>query len=162
MLGKRTKKAWIEPLRAVGLFEECSDHQLAEIDGLMTEVTVPAGTTVVHEGYRGLEFFIIRDGTATVTRGGQPVARLGAGEFFGEFALLERVPRTASVTAVTDMQVWVLNRREFFALLDSVPSVDGRVRRSAYDRSQPSNTTTPRTFLPAARSSKASLIPSRG
>ena len=162
MLGTKDKKAWLRPLRAVELFSECTDRQLAEIDGLMTEITVPAGTLLIQEGTRGREFFVIREGTATVTRGGKVVDELPAGAFFGELALLDRRPRTASVVAASEMRVWVLNRPEFSELLDRVPAVAARVRRAAAGRRQLSYTTTPRTFLPAARSANASLIPSRG
>ena len=162
MLGLRNRKGWIEPLRAVELFRGCSDRQLAKIDGFMTEIEVPAGTALVHEGLQGLEFFIIRDGKAVVTRAGEIVNGLATGDFFGELSLLDRVPRSASVTAATHMRVWVLSRREFFAVLDEVPAIEQRIRRVADDRRQPSYTTTPRTFLPAARSSKASLMPSSG
>jgi len=129
------------------LFRDCTDRQLAEIDGLMTEITVPAGTTIVHEGQRGLEFFIIRDGRADVCMRNEVVDVLGRGGYFGEAALVDRALHTASLKAATDVRVWVLNRREFVALLEHI---------------QPSYTTTPRTFLPAARSAKASLIPSSG
>ena len=162
MLGIRDKKAWLKPLRGIELFSDCTNRQLAEIDGLMTEVAVPAGTALIREGRQGREFFIIREGSAVVTRDGDVIDGLDAGAFFGEVALLDRAPRTVSVTAVTDMRVWVLSRPEFFELLDRMPAVAGRVRRVADDRRQPSYTTTPRTFFPAARSSKASLIPSRG
>ena len=162
MLGKRKNKAWIEPLRAIALFRDCSDRQLARIDGFMTEVEVPAGTALVHEGLQGLEFFIIRDGKAVVTQAGEIINGLAAGDFFGELSLLDRAPRSASVTAATDMRLWVLSRREFFAVLDELPALARLVRETAEDRRQPSYTTTPRTFLPAARSSKASLIPSNG
>src|SRR5437016_2960527 len=117
MLGKRNKRAWIEPLRAIELFSDCDDRELAEIDGLMTEIAVSAGTVLIREGRFGREFFIIREGMATVTRGGNVVDYLLAGAFFGERSLLDREPATAMVTAATDMRVWVLNRREFVALL---------------------------------------------
>ena len=162
MLGSKSKKAWLRALRSIELFDGCTDRELGEIDGLMTEITVRAGTVLVRRGSRAQEFFIIREGTAAASRGGTVVGELRAGDFFGELALLDRTPWAASVVTTSDMRVWVLNRPEFFELLDRAPAVAERLRRAAAVQRHPSYTTTPRTFLPAARSAKASLIPSRG
>jgi len=82
---------------------------------------VAAGTTIVSEGESGNEFFVILEGTASVSRQGQKVATLGPGGTFGELALLVDAPRNATVAADTDMQLVVVGQREFTALLDELP-----------------------------------------
>ena len=82
---------------------------------------VAAGTTIVSEGESGNEFFVILEGTASVSRQGQNVATLGPGGTFGELALLVDAPRNATVAADTDMQFVVVGQREFTALLDELP-----------------------------------------
>ena len=84
---------------------------------------MPAGKVLVEEGRIGLEFFIIVSGTAAVTREGKKVATLGPGGHFGELALLDRRPRSASVVSETEMDLLVLSQRQFNGLLESVPTI---------------------------------------
>ena len=84
---------------------------------------MPAGKVLVEEGRIGQEFFIIVDGTAKVTRNGQKVATLGPGSHFGELALLDRRPRSASVISESDLDVLVMSQRQFNGLLESVPTI---------------------------------------
>jgi CRP-like cAMP-binding protein len=70
---------------------------------------------VVREGETGDRFYVIDDGEAAVTAGGEERRRLGPGEFFGEIALLRDVPRTASVVAVSDLELHALERADFLA-----------------------------------------------
>ncbi len=84
---------------------------------------MPAGKILVEEGHIGQEFFLIVDGTASVTRNGRKVATLGPGSHFGELALLDRRPRSASVVSVTDLDVLVMSQRQFNGLLESVPTI---------------------------------------
>ena len=69
------------------------------------------------------EFFIIVSGTAAVTRNGKKVAALGPNAHFGELALLDRRPRSASVVSETEMDLLVLSQRQFNGLLESVPTI---------------------------------------
>jgi CRP-like cAMP-binding protein len=75
------------------------------------------------EGRVGYEFYVILDGKASVERDGREVNILGPGDFFGELSLLDRAPRNATVTAVTDVETVMLGQREFSAALDLVPSL---------------------------------------
>jgi CRP-like cAMP-binding protein len=86
-------------------------------------VRVPSGKVLVKEGAVGHEFFLILEGQAVVRRGGRRIAMLGPGQYFGEMALLDRGPRSATVVADTDMDLLVLGQREFSGLLDQVPSL---------------------------------------
>jgi CRP/FNR family transcriptional regulator, cyclic AMP receptor protein len=119
--------AKIERLAGIPLFSGAKRRELDRISQLCTEVKVPAGRVLCHEGETGQEFFVIEAGTVSVTIGGQQVATLDAGGFFGELALLDGGPRTATVTAQTEVTVLVLDRREFTALLEEDPIVAVRL-----------------------------------
>ena len=75
-------------LKSIPLFQTVSDEELAEIAPFAEETTVEAGTELVREGDFSYEFFAIEDGQAEVTRGGEVVAELGPGDFFGEIGVL--------------------------------------------------------------------------
>ncbi len=111
----------LEHLARVPLFSSCSKRELAQLASRTTEVSVPAGRVLVREDTPGYEFFVIVSGRAQVTRGGRLVAELGTGDFFGELALLDRGPRDATVTAVTDVRAIVLTRDEFLDALAVAP-----------------------------------------
>jgi CRP-like cAMP-binding protein len=114
-------------LKTIWLFSSCSASELRKIRSSLDEVTVPAGKVLVKEGASGHEFFLIVDGTAKVTRNGRKVAGLGPGSYFGELALLDHKPRSATVTAETELTVLVLSQQEFYAVLDSVPTIDRKL-----------------------------------
>lgn len=123
-------------LAEIELFAELSKQERGRLASLMTPLRVEAGRVLTREGAQGREFLIISEGTAAVSRGGHEIARLGPGDFFGELSLVAGIPRTATVTADTEMVVNALNRREFAALLDESPAVArkilvGAVRRLA-------------------------------
>lgn len=123
-----------EKLANIELFSELSKSELKKVGKLMTPVAVKAGRDLVREGEPGREFMIIVDGTATVRRRGRVIARLGPGDFFGELAVIAGVPRTATVTADTDMVVEALNRREFSTLLDESPKIAKKILVGAVKR----------------------------
>lgn len=83
-----------------------------------------AGTTIVLEGTPGEEFFVVRTGELAVTQGGTEVRRLGPGESFGEIALLRTVPRTASVVALTDVELLCVGQELFVASITGHRSTD--------------------------------------
>jgi CRP/FNR family transcriptional regulator, cyclic AMP receptor protein len=111
----------IEHLTQVPLFSACSRNDLRSIARRAKDVRIAAGTTIVTEGDDGDEFFVILDGTATVRRQGRKVTSLGPGSGFGELALLETAVRNATIVADTDMELVVVGRRDFAAMLDEVP-----------------------------------------
>jgi CRP/FNR family transcriptional regulator, cyclic AMP receptor protein len=112
---------FVDHLQQVSLFATCSRKDLHLVAKRAHDLQVPAGRALVTEGEPGQEFFVILSGTARVTRQGRKVATLGPGAAFGELALLEDAPRNATVIAETDMELAVLARREFAAILDEVP-----------------------------------------
>ncbi len=117
------------------LFGDCSRRELARVESLLTMVTVPAGHVLIREGRTGNEFLIIASGEAEVTKstghGNAKVAELGDGEFVGEIALLQGVPRTATVTAKTDLTAYVSNAAEFREILRSAPAAATRITRAS-------------------------------
>lgn len=114
-------------LKSIWLFSACTNSELRRIRSSLDEVQVPKGKVMVEEGRIGLEFFLIVEGRAVVTRRGRKVATLGPGDHFGELALLDRHPRSASVTSETDMDLLVLSQRQFNSLLESVPTISRKL-----------------------------------
>jgi CRP-like cAMP-binding protein len=107
----------VDPLRTSDLFEGFSDQQLEDVAKILKRVTFAAGELIVREGEPADRWFLIVDGTATVTHvdlTGKPVtlAVLGPGESFGERALLDGRSRTATVSAITDLETMALDREE--------------------------------------------------
>jgi CRP-like cAMP-binding protein len=127
MSRRTTNTAKIELLRNVDLLAECTKRELAEIASLSTEYDAEAGQVLAQEGQLGSEFFIIVEGRATATRNGVVLAELAPTSFFGELALLDGGPRTATVVADTDLHLLVLSRGEFKELLRTFPTVSYRL-----------------------------------
>ena len=121
-------------LAKIELFSELSKRDLKLVASLITPLKVPQGRTLTKEGDLGREFMIISEGTATVSRAGREVARLGPGDFFGELSLVAGIPRTATVTADTEMVVNALNRREFSTMLDQSPAIAKKILVGAVRR----------------------------
>jgi CRP-like cAMP-binding protein len=118
---------YLKHLAAVPLFEACSRRELEAIGRLAENYRVPPGTDLVHEGRREAEFFLIVDGSANVSRKGKKIATLGAGDYFGELAVLMPGPRNATVTAPEPTEVLGISSREFWGLLNEVPAIMNKV-----------------------------------
>jgi CRP/FNR family cyclic AMP-dependent transcriptional regulator len=120
----------VEPdrLKSIPLFEDVPDDELRQIAPFADEVNVDAGKELVREGDFSYEFFAIEDGEAEVTRGGDHVADLGPGDFFGEIGLLEKDLRTASVTAKSDMRLVTLTGWDMKRMEKAIPEAVERVR----------------------------------
>ena len=124
----------IDMLRGVSLFWNCSAAELREIATLGTQVNIPAGHTLTKQGEPGSEFFLVVEGRASCFIDGKKVATFGPGEYFGELALLSRVPRSATIVADTDMEVLVLSVREFATLLNDNPRVSKKMLERLAER----------------------------
>jgi CRP/FNR family transcriptional regulator, cyclic AMP receptor protein len=120
----------VEPdrLKSIPLFEDVPDDELRQIAPFADEVNVEAGRELVREGDFSYEFFAIEQGEAEVTRGGDHVADLGPGDFFGEIGLLEKDLRTASVTAKTEMQLVTLTGWDMKRMEKAIPGAVDRIR----------------------------------
>jgi voltage-gated potassium channel len=124
----------VELIRRTPLFEHCSRRDLKRIARLASERTVDAGFELISEGEPGDAFYVVVEGEIEVRRRGRRVARLGAGSFVGEIALLSRSPRTATVTAATPLRVLAITGNDFVDLLDSLPELWLKVARALADR----------------------------
>ena len=109
----------MELVRGVPLFSDLGKKDSEELARTFKERTFSAGDVIAAEGQRGIGFFIIEAGTARVTRGGEERVTLGPGDYFGEIALIDDGPRTASVTADTDLTCWGLTSWEFRPLVET-------------------------------------------
>jgi CRP/FNR family transcriptional regulator, cyclic AMP receptor protein len=115
-------------LKSIPLFEEVGEEELAQIAPFATEVEVEAGRELVREGDFSYEFMAIEEGEAEVTRGGEHVADLGPGDFFGEMGLLERTLRNATVTAKTPVRLVTLTGWDLRRVERSAPEAMERIR----------------------------------
>jgi CRP/FNR family transcriptional regulator, cyclic AMP receptor protein len=109
------------------LFSTSSTKDLRMIRRALEEVTVPAGRMLTEQGTIGREFFLIVEGQASVKRNNRKVATLGPGQYFGELALLDRRPRSASVISDTELILLVLGQRQFNAVLDAIPALSRKL-----------------------------------
>ena len=109
----------IDLLKRVPLFAGLDDRELKSIAAPMRDRTFPAGTRVVEAGQGGAGFFVIEAGSATVSIGDRTVRTLGAGDYFGEIALITDTTRTATITADTDLKCYGMTVWEFRPLVES-------------------------------------------
>jgi CRP/FNR family transcriptional regulator, cyclic AMP receptor protein len=108
----------LELLRRVPLFADLDRKELEGIANTLKERTFRAGETITSEGESAVGFFVIQDGEAKVTVGGQERGRLGSGDYFGEIALIAQTGRTATVIAETDVRCVGMTFWEFRPLVE--------------------------------------------
>ena len=113
----------IAQLARVKMFSSLNKKELGLVAKASDVVNVAAGSDIVREGDIGHEFYLIVKGSASVRRKGRKIASLGPGDYFGEMALLDRGPRSATVIADSEVELAVISQREFMAVLDRVPPV---------------------------------------
>jgi CRP-like cAMP-binding protein len=118
-----TKRELAELLSDVGLFSRCTKRERQTIARHAQTADLPAGIDLVREGEPGDALFIIIEGEASVLRDGDEVTRVGPGSYFGELAILDGAPRSATVVAATDVKVAVLGIRMFRTLLREFPEL---------------------------------------
>lgn len=110
-------------LGQVPIFSGCSKRELTLIARAAKEVVHKEGTLIAREGERGIGLFMILEGECWVSIGGRTKAKLGPGDFFGEVALLDGGPRTATVSAVTQVKLIGITGWVFRGLLMEHPSI---------------------------------------
>ncbi len=131
LLGRGLQK--IDLLKKVPLFSSLSQRHLREISKHADQVQVVTGRALAQQGEKGWEFIFIVDGKARVEKNGKVIRRLSGGDFFGEVALIDGRPRTASVTAETDMTVLIVHKTSFNHLLDTIPGLQKKILISLCD-----------------------------
>ena len=129
----------VELIKRVPLFANCSKHELEEITHIEDEIDLNEGKEMTREGSRGREFFVLLEGDADVTKDGRSINKLGAGDFFGEIALVSDTPRTATVTATSPVRALVITDRSFRRLLDESPEIQRKVLVELAERLAPAH-----------------------
>ena len=113
----------IRHFERIPLFQSMSKKALRSLVQAATEADIPAGKALVREGEFTRHLYVILRGTADVTRKGKKLNELVPGDFFGEMAFLSGAPRSATVTARTDLRVMVLGPRELDVIIDREPAL---------------------------------------
>jgi CRP-like cAMP-binding protein len=131
------KDAKVELIRNVPLFSRLSKKGLQEVASIADEIDFPSGKVLTKQGARGREFIVILEGTAAVEQDGKPINTLGEGDFFGEIALVTKLPRTATVTASQPMRALVITDRDFLSLLKKSPDVGEGIVEAMGERLAP-------------------------
>ena len=117
----------IAQLSQAPLFARCSKKELETIGRTVELREAPEGEVLVRQGESGDAFYVIIDGSAVVRRDGRDIAELGAGDFFGELALLDPAPRNAAVVAAGPMRVAAFDEDAFEGLLRELPSINRKL-----------------------------------
>ena len=112
-----------ELLRSVPLFSELDDAHLDRLADEFSKRTFSTGDSIATEGEGGRTFFVIEDGQASVSIGDREVGSLGPGDSFGEIALIDRAPRSATITATTDMTSYMLPIWSFRPIVEGSPEM---------------------------------------
>jgi len=129
-----SKKDRASKLGQVRLFKELSKSDLKELEDIGRVVEHAAGHTIIDQGESGAGFHMILTGEVKVVRGGRTVARLGPGEVFGEMALIDGGPRTATVEAETDTTTFAIATWDFRALVKKRPGMSWSLLLSMTER----------------------------
>jgi CRP-like cAMP-binding protein len=123
-----------ELLRNVPLFSALDDNELESLADEFNERRFQAGDSIALEGEGGLMFFVVESGEAAVEVQGEEVGKLGAGDHFGEIALIDRRPRTATVRATSDLKTYGLPVFVFRPFVESRPAVAWKLLEAMADR----------------------------
>jgi diguanylate cyclase (GGDEF)-like protein len=112
------------------LLEGLSRGELARLSKVVEELDVGSGTVLCREGRMAREFFVIVEGEAEVTKGGERVRLLGKGDFFGEVAMIERAPRATTVKALTPLRFFLFSSRAFWSVMHENSELERKVLRA--------------------------------
>jgi len=143
MAAKDIVKSMTDLLLGVPLFSELEDEDRRRITDLMVSKRFKKNNLIIFEEDLGRNMFIIQSGRVKISgisnEGGEAIfSILGPGEFFGELSIIDGLPRSATVTSIDDVELWVLNRGDFLEMLQKYPQIAitllkelaSRIRRS--------------------------------
>jgi CRP-like cAMP-binding protein len=131
---RRMATAPVELIKGVPLFSDLDDRELRQIAQSMKERTFGAGDVVTEEGKGGVGFFVIDDGNAKVSVGGQERGALGPGDYFGEIALIADIDRTATITAESDLRCYGMTFWDFRPLVENNASIAWKLLQAMAQR----------------------------
>lgn len=123
-------------LEPIPLFADLSRKERDAVAKWADEVNVPAGYHLLDQGRFPHEFFVITQGTVSVTKDGEHLTDLGPGDFCGEIAILEHERRTATVVATTPVSAIVMLARDFETMAGEMPEVAERIHQAIRERMQ--------------------------
>lgn len=126
-------------LSKLEFFEDFTPEELEKVRALAEDVTAAAGAVLIEQGDVGQEAFVLCSGQAGVFVNGNRVATIGPGSAVGEMALLDKRPRSATVRAVTDLELLSFQAKDFQGLLESMPKAAGRIIAQLNDKLREQN-----------------------
>lgn len=126
-------------LKKTPIFAQADDETLESMLKSTIQRTIPAGETIVEKGKEGIGFYLILEGTSEVSAGGKKLAKLEAGDFFGELSCIDGAPRTADVVASSDVTCLVISQWEMKNVLETCPGVARGMLRELVRRLRASN-----------------------
>jgi len=121
-------------LRNVRLFSDLDERDLESLAEEFNERRFSTGDKIALEGEGGLMFFVVESGELSIEVHGEPVSTIGPGSAFGEIALIDRRPRTATVIAATDVTAYGLPVFVFRPFVEARPAVAWKLLESMADR----------------------------
>ena len=124
----------LDLLQRIPLFAGLNRHQLERLGMLADEVDVPAGKVLMRQGDSGSDMMVLVRGSVAVDRDGERLNTLGPGDFFGEIALVDGGPRTATITAEEPATLLVVTHRDFHSMMEEFPEIADQVLNALANR----------------------------
>lgn len=110
-------------IRRVSIFQELRDEFLVKLAAAMDELSFPANHTIFEQGEEGRSLYIVVSGEVRIHIGDQDLAKLGQGAIFGEMALFDAEPRSASVTTLDQCDCLTLNQLQLIDAIEETPEI---------------------------------------
>ncbi|HEX6127645.1 MAG TPA: cyclic nucleotide-binding domain-containing protein [Candidatus Limnocylindria bacterium] len=124
----------LDLLQRIPLFSGLDRRRMERLGMLADEVDVPAGKVLMRQGETGSDMMVLVRGSVAVERDGNRLNTLGPGDFFGEIALVDGGPRTATITAEEPTTLLVITHRDFHSMMDEFPEVAAQVMNALANR----------------------------